>query len=72
MSESFSHFQRLSFEFHSVSLILLRKPCTKSTHSHLQYAVIYLVTHNDPDILEQLLEWGKRNRMEEKVVQWEE
>ena len=34
--------------------------------------MIYLVTHNDPDILERLLEWGKRNRMEEKVVLWED
>ena len=34
--------------------------------------MIYLVTHNDPDILERLLEWGKRNRMDEKVVVWED
>ena len=34
--------------------------------------MIYLVTHNDPDILERLLEWGKKNSMDEKVVQWED
>ena len=34
--------------------------------------MIYLVTHNDPDILESLLEWGKKNRMDEKVVLWED
>ena len=34
--------------------------------------MIYLVTHNDPDILERLLEWGKKNRMHEKVVLWED
>ena len=32
--------------------------------------MIYLVTHNDPDILEALLKWGKRKKMEDKVLQW--
>ena len=34
--------------------------------------MIYLVTHNDPDILKRLLEWGARNGMKEKVIQWED
>ena len=34
--------------------------------------MIYLVTHNDPDILEQLLKWGKRKKMEDKVLQWQQ
>ena len=34
--------------------------------------MIYLVTHIDPDILKRLLEWGARNGMKEKVIQWED
>ena len=34
--------------------------------------MIYLVTHNDPDILEQLLKWGKKKKMEDKVLQWQQ
>ena len=34
--------------------------------------MIYLVTHNDPDILEALLKWGKRKKMEDKVLQWQQ